>query len=179
MKIFWDIDETLIHSRTYIHKKLQHDIVVDVYDQLFYTCVRPCSKSVVEYSRELFGAENVYILTAAAELYAQRINMLAGWNFAEDHIIGRETTERYSIKIPSLYGSDTLITEHPLAHPDNVLIDNLMPEWNNEKTTLMRINPKTNYLKVEDYMGYNEDDEIFRDTVKHFLKTQYEKIKNR
>ena len=81
MKIFWDIDETLIHSRTYIHKKLQHDIVVDVYDQLFYTCVRPCSKSVVEYSRELFGAENVYILTAAAELYAQRINMLAGWNF--------------------------------------------------------------------------------------------------
>lgn len=178
MKIFWDIDETLIHSRTYIHKKLQHDIVVDVYDELYYTCVRPCSKSVVEYSRELCGAENVYILTAAAELYAQRISKKAGWGFAEDHIIGRETMERYSIKIRSLYGSSTIVSEHPLAHPDNVLIDNLLPAYNNEKTTLMRINPKTNYHKVDDYLGYNLEEDIFRDNIKHFLKTRYEKIKN-
>lgn len=178
MKIFWDIDETLIHSRVYIHDKHKHTFVVDVYDELYYTCVRPCSNDLINYSRELVGADNVYILTAAAELYAQRISKKADWGFAEDHIIGRETIERYSINIPSLYGSSTFVSEHPLAHPDNVIIDNLMPEWNNEKTTLMRINPKTNYYKVDDYLGYNLEEDIFRDNIKHFLKTQYEKIKN-
>lgn len=180
MKIFWDIDETLISSRNHVKDTVKHDIVVDVYDEIYYTCVRPCAKDVIDYSRKLFGTEDVYILTAAAELYAQRVNKLAGWGFTENHIIGRETIEKHSIKIPTLYGSETLVTEHKtLAHPDNIIIDNLDPRWNNEKTCLMRINPKTNYLKVEDYVGNNEDDEIFRDIVKHFLKTQYEKIKNR
>jgi len=170
MKLFWDIDETLIHSRAHIHDKYKHTFTVDVYDdELYYTCVRPCAKQVIEYSREVFGADNVYILTAAAELYAQRINKKAGWNFTEDHIIGRETIERYSIKIPSLYGSDIFVSEHPLANKNNLLIDNLFPPFNHEKTSLMLINPQKNYLTVEDYIGNNLDDDIFRDKVKHFM----------
>jgi hypothetical protein len=169
MKLFWDIDETLIHSRTYIHEKYKHTIIVDVYDELYYTCVRPCAKYVIDYSREVFGADNVYILTAAAELYAQRINKQAGWGFPDSYIIGRETTERYCIKMPSLYGSQTLVTEHPLANKNNLLIDNLRPEWNTEKTSLMLINPQKNYLTVEEYRGNNLDDDIFRDTVIHFM----------
>ena len=169
MKLFWDIDETLIHSRAYIHEKYKHTFIVDVYDELYYTCVRPCAKQVIEYSREVFGADNVYILTAASELYAQRINKLAEWNFPEDHIIGRETTERYCINIPSLYGSSSLVTDHPLANKNNLLIDNLRPEWNTEKTSLMLINPQKNYLTVGDYYGNNLEDDIFRDKVKHFI----------
>jgi hypothetical protein len=169
MKLFWDVDETLIHSRAYIHEKYKHTFIVDVYDELYYTCVRPCAKQVIEYSREVFGADNVYILTAASELYAQRINKLAQWNFPEDHIIGRETTERYCINIPSLYGSSTLVTDHPLANKNNLLIDNLRPEWNTEKTSLMLINPQKNYLTVGDYYGNNLEDDIFRDKVKHFI----------
>ena len=169
MKLFWDIDETLISSRNYIHDKHKHTFIVDVYDELYYTCVRPCAKQVIEYSRKVFGADNVYILTAAAELYAQRINKQAGWNFTEDHIIGRETIERYSIKIPSLYGNETFVAQHPLANKNNLLIDNLRPEWNTEKTSLMLINPQKNYLTVEDYCGNNLDDDIFRDIVIHFM----------
>jgi hypothetical protein len=169
MKLFWDIDETLIHSRAYINEKYKHTFIVDVYGELYYTCVRPCAKQVIDYSREVFGADNVYILTAATESYAQSVNRQAAWNFPEDHIIGRETTNRYSIKIPSLYGSDILVTEHPLANKNNLLIDNLRPEWNIEKTSLMLINPQKNYLTVGDYYGNNLDDDIFRDTVIHFM----------
>lgn len=169
MKLFWDIDETLIHSRAYINEKYKHTFIVDVYGELYYTCVRPCAKQVIEYSRKVFGADNIYILTAATESYAQSVNRQAAWNFPEDHIIGRETTNRYSIKIPSLYGSDILVTEHPLANKNNLLIDNLHPEWNREKTSLMLINPQKNYLTVGDYYGNNLDDDIFRDTVIHFM----------
>jgi hypothetical protein len=178
MKIFWDIDETLIHSRTYQHQHYAQQHIVDVHNELFYVSERPCAKTVIEYSRELFGAENVCILTAAAELYAERINIATGWNFPTSQIFGRETISRYSIKIPCMYGSTTLMSEHPLASRKNVLIDNLRYEWNEEKTNLMLIT-RENYQTFEDYIGDNEDDEIFRDTVKHFLKTHYEKTKNR
>jgi len=169
IKLFWDIDETLISSRNYIHDKHKHTFIVDVYDELYYTCVRPCAKQVIEYSRKVFGADNVYILTAAAELYAQRINIQAKWAFPESHIIGRETIESYSIKIPSLYGNETLVAQHPLANKNNLLIDNLFPSFNVEKTSLMLINPLKNYLEVDDYHGYNIDDDNFRDTVVHFM----------
>lgn len=179
MKIFWDIDETLIHSVMYTGKDYNdHSFIIDVYDELYYTHVRPCAYSLIEYSRGLVGVDNVYILTAAAERYARCVNAKAGWEFAEDHIIARETIERYTVRLPSLYSCKTIVSEHPLAHNDNILIDNLPPEYNNEKTTLLRVNPLINYFKVDDYVGRNFEDDIFRDEVKHFLKTRYEKIKN-
>ena len=56
-----------------------------------------------------------------------------------------------------------------MKNKNNLLIDNLIPSFNVEKTSLMLINPLKNYLTVDDYLGYNIDDDIFRDTVVHFM----------
>jgi hypothetical protein len=175
MKIFWDIDETLIHSRVVESKEYKPTIQFRLDHEVFYTNIRPCSKRLIEYSRTLVGEENVHILTAASFDYAKKISELAGWNFADDAIFARETMQKHSIRLQSLYGVDRIVTPHAYAHRDNVLIDNLMASWNDEKTTLMGINPKTNYCKVEDYIGDDSDDEIFFDTVKHFLKEKAKK----
>lgn len=169
MKLFWDIDETLIHTRKYLHKQYTHDFEIGKGDESYFVCVRPCAKQVIDYSREVFGADNVYILTTSVEWYARSINKKANWGFDNSQIISREIIHKYSIKIPSLYGSETLVTQHPLANKNNLLIDNLRPEHNREKTSLMLINPQKNYLTVEDYYGNNLDDDIFRDTVIHFM----------
>jgi hypothetical protein len=174
MKIFWDIDETLIHSRTYESKLYKHNIHfrLDCGEE-FFTCVRPCSKALIQYSRALVGEENVHILTAASFDYAREISRLAEWGFTDENIFSRETMEKYCIRLQSLYGVDKVVNPHPYANKNNVLIDNLMPMWNDEKTTLMGINPKTHYLKVEDYMGDNSDEDIFADIAKHFLNERH------
>lgn len=170
-KIFFDIDETLIHSEYGLNDEVNFNFV-DKFGNTYYTYVRPCSNELIEYARNLVGAENVHILTAATLNYASQINEKAGWGFSEDDIFAREIMEKYSIQIPSLYGSSTLVNPHPYAHQLNVLIDNLPSKYNNEKIDLMAINPRTNYLQVRDYMGDNSDDEAFREQVKEFLKTR-------
>jgi len=170
MKIFFDVDETLVHSRTSPSKRYAPSIRFRLAStEEFYTCVRPVSNELIEYSRSLVGKENVHILTAASFDYAKKISSMAAWGFSDEDIFSRETMHKYSIEIPSLYGSNRVISPHPFANKNNVLIDNLIPTWNEEKTSFMLINPKTNYLKVEDYLGDNTDEDIFRDTVKHFL----------
>ena len=178
MKIFWDIDETLIHSRTTPSKRYKHSIEFRLASgEEFYTCVRPCSKALIEYSRSLVGEENVHILTAAAFDYAKEISRLAEWGFTDENIFSRETMKKYSIEIPSLYGSSRVVSRHHFANKNNVLIDNLLPSWNDEKTTLMGINPQTHYLKVEDYMGDNSDEDIFADIAKHFLNERFKEAR--
>ncbi len=177
MKIFWDIDETLINSRLAPSKRYKHSIEFRLRSgEEFYTCVRPCSKALIEYSRSLVGDENVHILTAAAFDYAKKISSMAAWGFSDENIFSRETMHKYSIEIPSLYGSSRVVSPHPYENKNNVLIDNLLPSWNDEKTTLMGINPQTHYLKVEDYMGDNSDEDIFADIVKHFLSERYKEV---
>jgi hypothetical protein len=174
MKIFWDIDETLIHSRLAPSKRYAPSIRFRLGSgEEFYTSVRPCSKALIEYSRSLVGEENVHILTAATFDYAKKISRLAEWGFSDENIFSRETMKKYSIEIPSLYGSSRVVSRHPFANKYNVLIDNLLPSWNDEKTTLMGINPQTHYLKVEDYMGDNSDEDIFADIAKHFLNERH------
>lgn len=170
MKIFWDIDETLIHTRTYETELYKHDFHFCLENgEEFYTCVRPCAKELIEYSRSLVGTENVHILTAASFDYAKKIVEKADWGFTDENIFSRETIQKYCIRIQAMYGVDKIVSPHPYAHRDNLLIDNLMACWNDEKTTLMGIN-QNNYCKVEDYFGDDSDNDIFFDTVKHFIK---------
>jgi len=172
-KIFWDIDETLIHSRLTPSTRYVHNINFRLKHEKFYTCVRPCSKTLIDYSRSLVGSENVHILTAATFDYAKKISALADWGFSDENIFSRETMNKYSTEISSLYGTERIVSRHPFANKNNVLIDNLIPSWNFEKITLMGINPQTHYLKVEDYMGDNTDEDIFADIVKHFLNERF------
>jgi len=171
MKIFWDIDETLIHSRTFKSSLYEENFKFKLMGQTYYTCVRPCSKGLIEFSRQLVGRDNVYILTAATARYAQHVNEKAGWGFAKNHILTRETMEKYSTRVVAMYGNGfTDVSPHPLADKSNVLIDNLPPRGNREKIALIGfIDPMTNYHEVVDYFGDDSTDKIFEADVKNFL----------
>jgi len=171
MKIFWDIDETLIHSRTFKSSTYEANFKFRLMGQTYHTCVRPCSKGLIEFSRQLVGKDNVFILTAATLKYALRINEKAEWGFTRNQILSRETMEWYSTKVSGMYGdSSTQVSPHPLADKSNVLIDNLPPHYNREKIALIgSINPETNYYEVKDYFGGDSDESIFEADVKNFL----------
>ena len=171
MKIFWDIDETLIHTRTFKSSIYEENFKFRLMGQTYYTCVRPCSEGLIDFSRQLVGKDNVFILTAATHKYALHINEKADWGFTRNQILSRETMARYSTKVYGMYGDVSMhVSPHPLADKSNVLIDNLLPRDNREKIALIgSINPETNYYNVDDYFGDDSKDEIFEADVKNFL----------
>jgi hypothetical protein len=166
-KVFWDIDETLIHTslKPYnanaIHFKLG--------GENYYVKVRDCSNELIDFSRNLVGVENVYILTAATRDYAHKINDLAKWEFSLENIFTREDIFEnnfllaYDIPLPKEYKSNV-----DIISKDNVLIDNLPPRSNRDKIEFIGID-YDRYLKIDDYYGFGENNEEFSCQVKEFL----------
>lgn len=161
--IFFDIDETLIHS---FYEK-PHENLGDYITLKFtegsdlYTIIRPCSKELVKFARDLVGSERVFILTTSIREYAEQVNAGAGWGFRNDQIFTREDLREKNS------------TPHPvLADPNNVIIDNLPPRYNDSKMTFIGIRP-SRYMQIQDYYGVNhpEAEEDFVTEVKEFLTT--------
>lgn len=175
-KIFWDIDETLIHTRYSPGKHGEFkEICVESEDgskEILYTSIRPCSLELIEFSRGLVGKENVHILTTATYDYALHISKLAGWGFGESDIFSRGVIEQFTIEKPMMYGSESLTTPHPLSHPGNLLIDNLPAQLNMKKIFLMGIPLPDGYLEVPDYVGINSTEEYFKNLVINFLNAK-------
>lgn len=167
-RIYWDIDETIIH--TMMRPPNQTHTAFSLEDGMYYTMIRPCSKELIEFSRELVGEDNVHILTAATRDYAIEINRIGGWNFKPENIFAREDTKQHTLYRPTIYGGSLYeVFPHSFAHKDNVLIDNLPPRENDLKTSFIGINPTTNYLMVHDYYGVNNIEHDFIKQVKDFL----------
>ena len=174
-KIFWDIDETLIHSRlnktkgqvwtsfSFKHDNQVHNMV---------TRIRPCALELINFSRDLVGEDNVHILTTSVFPYAQAISKLGGWGFKDKDIFARDTIDHYTIKMPAMYGYDKYTSKHEYANKNNVLIDNLHPETNMSKICLMDVSLPNGYLHVKDYYGLDDSDEQFKEQVKHFLTSR-------
>lgn len=166
-RIFWDIDETLIHT-SMIPFEEGYDyktFTLPNSSANYHTIIRRCSNHLIEYSRNLVGKNNVYILTTSIHSYANEINQLAGWNFETDHILTREDIDmhRYS----AAYGS-SMTAPHELADKNNVLIDNLPPRYNENKMILIGIQ-RDRYLEIRDYYGVDYSDETFEKDCKEFL----------
>lgn len=166
-KIFWDIDETLIHTELY--KPNQSHVVLSLSDRNYYTIIRPCSKRLVEFSRNLVGGENVFILTTATRDYAHEVNRLAGWEFPHNQILAREDINNYRYKLA--YGGEGVLP-FSVANRDNVLIDNLSPRSNPTKMDLIGIT-EDRYLKIEDYYGVDFPNDPFEDQVMKFLNEKH------
>ena len=165
-KIFWVIDETLIHTlfnekttQPHISFKLQNDKAA------YNTIVRECAQSVIDFSREIVGAENVYILTAATHDYAFTINNRAGWGFGEHQIIARDEIARH--KTSTAYGGSCVLASI-LAHRDNVLIDNLPWRYNTDKMDLIGIR-QDRYIKIDEYYGVEFEHSYFEEYVKEAI----------
>lgn len=171
-KIFWDIDETLIHTSIYDPKQehVQFSLVGD--GHVYHTIIRPCSHDLIKFSRELVGKENVHILTTATRDYAEKVNELAGWGFDPKDIFAREDQDAARLFISTAYGGGYYETiPHKYANPNNVLIDNLPRRQNEGKIDFIGIGEtqETNYLKIYDYYGVNFPDDFFEEDVKNFL----------
>jgi hypothetical protein len=146
--------------------------ILDDYYGTHYTIVRPCAKRVIDFARELVGAENVYILTIAIRPYALKINELAKWGFSEENIISREDIVNHSYA--TAYGGSAT-SPHKTASINNVLIDNLPPRQNGTKIDFIGLgrNYQDNYLQVRDYYGVNFADDPFEENVKKFLNEKH------
>lgn len=168
-KIFFDIDNTLIF--TDFSDPFQDHITFTLPDQdtMYYTIIRPCASNLIEFSRNLVGHDNVYILTTAIEEYANKINELAEWGFEKDHIFCREHMQKnwYS----TAYGGGAT-APCSVAHNNNVLIDNLPQRENCVKQDFIGIR-YDRYLKIDDYYGNNYLDDPFEDDVIEFLKIKH------
>jgi hypothetical protein len=173
-RIFWDIDETLIH--TCLQDPGQEHISFAIGEDLnvYYTIVRPCAKKLIEFSRQIVGADKVHILTTSTREYAQKINELAGWGFKNEDIFAREDLAIHCRSVKTAYGgSHEEYDPHIYAHKDNVLIDNLMPRYNGRKIGFIGIwKSLDNYFEVRDYYGVNFPDDPFEEEVVEFIKTR-------
>jgi len=172
--IFWDLDECILYTDvndTDVNDPGQEHIsfTLDESPLQYFTIIRPCALELIKFSRNLVGHNNVYILTTSTENYANKINELAGFGFASDHIFHRETIQKawYS----AAYGGGSTAPCN-VASKENVLIDNLPSKENYSKMNLIGIN-RDRYLKVDDYYGCNYPEDPFEDDVKKFLTTKH------
>lgn len=173
-KIFFDIDETLIHTMTRSPDQKHVRFTLEDDPSTYYTIIRPCSHSLIEFARDMVGKENVFILTTSTEDYANKVNELAGWGFDPVNIFPRELIQKYSYKTSMMYGgSDSATLAHPFANRKNVLIDNLPPRYNSAKMDLIGITDE-NYLKINDYFGVDFPSDAFEKDVKNFLIQKHE-----
>lgn len=165
--IYFDIDETLIHTIT--GKLPEQDHVYHmIEDGDYYTIIRPCAKRLIEFARDLVGKDRVYILTTSVTEYARNVNRLAEFGFEHDHILTREDMAAATQPDPDTYVYQT--APHPSAHPDNVLIDNLPPRYNANKTDYIGITGQLDkYLHIRDYYGVNFAEDGFEEDVRKFL----------
>ena len=166
--IFFDIDETLIHSSYDKPNYLRNDYLElkFVEGRDLYTLVRPCADKIIQYARDLVGFENVYVLTTSTREYAEQVNTGAGWNFNVKSLFTREDLR--DAKSNTMY--ETL--PHPtLANPNNVIIDNLPYRYNTNKMAYIGISAD-NYCHVDDYYGADDEDleQFFYEKVVKFLK---------
>jgi len=165
--IFLDIDETLIYTHSYkINEDFRNDEIALVFSNSpdLYTYVRPCASKVIDAARALVGFDNVYILTTSIREYAEQVNASAGWGFRNESIFTREN-------LRDAYQHGIVIPHPTLSDPNNVIVDNLPPRYNETKMSYIGID-LTRYLHVRDYYGTtdHETESVFYEKVINFLQ---------
>jgi hypothetical protein len=175
IKIFFDLDECVLHTEwgsAAIAESIGgiDDFVFDLgtknRPELYRTTIRPGARECIAYAREQVGAENVYVLTASTEPYANAINTGCKLGFKREQIFHRQDIadcKREKDKYPDF---------RPC-----IMIDNLRYNDNMDKAYFLRIH-SNDYQKVDEYYNdrtedeyYNDrtEDQYFIDNVKAFI----------
>ncbi len=162
--VFWDLDECLIHTELFDPDQQHHKFLLDD-GKTYFSMFRPCARRVVDFSRDLVGSENVYVLTTSTTDYANEINIAANLGFRPEQIFAREDLRKRSYRLA--YGGSGMMP-HPLANRNNVLIDNLSVRDNPSKMDFIGIT-ENRYCLVSNYFGVNFPDDTFEEDVKKFL----------
>lgn len=179
VKIFFDFDECLFHtmfSRRLIKESIGgiDDIVFDLgsgrKEEIYRTVIRPGAREVLAYARAAVGTDNVYVLTASIEVYANTINELAKLGFKPEQIYHRkDISNTYNKKKGS-----------PDFKPC-IMIDNLSYNDNLDKAYFLRID-SADYRQIDEFTNDRTVDTKFVDTVCNFIDYRikhYNNIENR
>lgn len=163
-KIYFDLDETLIHS--FFHPPECEYFGFSLGDwEDYYMVIRPSATRIIDWARKVVGKENVHLLTIAIKDYALKVNEIAGWEFKEEDIFSREDIKAHTDIIQTAYGGKvSYVNPHIYANKNNVLIDNLPIIQNKSKMDFIGINYE-NYLQIEPFIG-----QIDSDKEDNFLK---------
>lgn len=126
--IFLDLDETLISSVYCSSKKYMQDYIATYIDYescsfilpessgFYATFLRPIALDIIEYCKNLVGEENVYVLTASTDDYANALNKGIDLGFKPEDIYHRELI---------YYARTSGDIVEKFKNSDNILIDNL------------------------------------------------------
>lgn len=157
-RVFWDIDETLIATTTWHDPFLKQQMFTLTDDPTsYYTVIRPVSNRLIEFSRDLVGKENVFILTTATKDYTEEINRIAKWEFDNSQIISRGMIKNQ--QSDNAFWSSCSVNPETIKSKNNVIIDNLPSYDNYEKMRLIGIERhKDRYLHIRDYYGSDSDE---------------------
>ncbi len=164
-QIFFDLDNAIAYCD---HDQFVNDIDYSfaLEDGVYGLKINPCAWNLLNYSRNLVGEENVFMLTSSSNDYANQIDQIAGFKFGYDKIFSRE-------KIDNVIWNMNFCPDYKgeYVNSNNVLIDNLYPRENKEKMRFAGIS-LDNYLKVDDYYGHRIED--FEEKVIEFLKEKWQ-----
>jgi hypothetical protein len=173
-RIFFDLDETLLHTifdEDPCQKCFEH---IDDFDERcsfkkMYTIFNPDAKSLLKFSRDLVGNENVYILTSSLKAYATRLCQAGDFGFRSDQIFSREDLDNH--RAVGAYGGSYHLSSK-LADPNNVLIDDLPPRNVENKLSFAGIKDWQNrFIAAHPYYGVNFPDNDYADEIIEKLKS--------
>ena len=117
--------------------------------------INPYSWRLLEFSRNVVGSENVWLLTSCEREYAEVVNRFTLFRFPSSQILAKEDIENY-VETCEL--------------KNNILIDNLPFKENNNKIIAVKI-AVDNYLQVEGYRGIYKDG--WKEVVEGFINSKH------
>lgn len=161
-KVFWDLDEVLMHSITHCPNQVHEKFKFPNENYTTHFMFRP-NMAALEFSRSIVGHANNFILTTSTLEYATKANEIGKLLFPVTNIIAREHLEEYLSKSSS---------QSKFSSEFNVLIDDKPPREQFAKIGFLGLNTKyhSQYLQVHPYFGVNFPNDPFDDKVISFLK---------
>ena len=164
--IFVDMDECLLHARfagsangntekfKRIAKREQNYGPSFLLDggEVYSTRIRPGALDLLKRLREVYGNENVRMLTASVREYAEKNNESHGLGWRPNQILAREKMNKMNFGI-----KEEIV---PFEPGYVALIDNLLPRDNLSKLEYLRplsSSGSISYVDVPEYWGFEDD----------------------
>lgn len=162
-KIFWDNDECLISAYQFSSgaEQFDFDVGIRVEEDIFHIKVNPYAWKMLEFSRKLVGAENVWMITTGTRDYAEAVIRSCDLGFPANQILTREDV--YGMIDHIRYDPEFI---NPHKNKDNVLIDNLNFRHNLDKMMILGID-SDNYCQIPHYYGVADPE--FEEKIVNFL----------
>jgi hypothetical protein len=190
-KLFMDLDECMVHS-LYADNEKHADQLIDMYgeywrgekynvrvssgawdygqsspyDSWHVSFLRPLTKDLLIFARQVFGNDNVYMLSTGILDYIRTVNIILELGFDPNiNIFGREDIKRH--------------TTHPkFKDTFNVLVDNEDYEYHslgvNCKVNWLNVIPPEQLVQINEFTVWKpDDDEYYLENVKDRILTAF------